>query len=434
MNLFNGWMRDVGKPFISFPSFFWDFGTRTDYFGCFHLAFLIALSVLKKNKKPSAFSGNCRIRRDKENKMKIKYLLITLIVFSIMIGCGEKTEEKPDLSKKGKNNVEKNIPVMVEKIQPKNLEQFIKVTGKLEGWTDIVMTSETSGKIIEIKKRLGDRVAKGEEIGRIDNRDYEIQLKQSEASVLAAEASYESAELQMQASENLFKQNSISQVEYSQSKSAYKNALAGLNGAQAGLEKAQKAYDNSRFIAPVSGFITDISIEIGQTISFGQPVCSIVDSKKMIIKTGVGEKEVQKLQKGQQVTISNDGKRDIFYGKITGIGIKPVNNSASYPIEIEIDNPKGKLLPGMVIEASIQSKVFKDVIYTSMNNIIQEYDDYFAFVITKENKAERRKVTLGEKVGENVIITSGIKIDEKLVIEGVENLEDGSVVDIRKGL
>ncbi len=366
--------------------------------------------------------------------MKIKYLLITLIVFSILFGCGKESEEKPELSPKGKNNIEKNIPVMVEKVQPKNLQQFIKVTGKLEGWTDIVMTAETSGKIIEIKKHLGDRVAKGEEIGRIDNKDYEIQLKQSEASVLAAEASYEAAELQMQASENLFKKNSISQVEYSQSKSTFKNALAGLNGAQAGLEKAQKAYDNSRFIAPVSGFITDIPIEIGQTISFGQPVCSIVDSKKMIIKTGVGEKEIQKMKKGQQVTISNDGKEDIFYGKITGIGIKPVNNSASYPIEIEIDNPKGKLLPGMVIEASIQSKVFKNVIFTSMNNIIQEYDDYFAFVITEENKAERRKVTLGEKVGENVIITSGIKIDEKLVIEGVENLEDGSVIDIRKGL
>jgi len=366
--------------------------------------------------------------------MKIKHFMITLIVFSIIIGCGKKPAENPELSKKGKNNVEKNIPVMVEKVQSKNLQQFIKVTGKLEGWIDILMTSETSGKIIEIKKHLGDWVEKGEEIGRIDNKDYEIQVKQSEALVLAAEASYEVAELQMKTSENLFKQNSISQVEYSQSKSAFKNALAGLNGAKAGLEKSRKAYDNSRFIAPVSGFITDIPIEIGQTISFGQPVCSIVDSQKMIIKTGVGETDVQKLQKGQQVTISNDGKEDIFYGKITGIGIKPVNNSASYPIEIEIDNQKGKLLPGMVIEASIQSKVFKDVIYTSMNNIIQEYDDYFVFVIDSENKAERRKVTLGEKVGENVIITSGIKTDEKLVIEGVENLEDGSVVDIRKGI
>ena len=366
--------------------------------------------------------------------MKIKYFVITLIVFSILFGCGKKPAEKSPTSKKGGKKTEKNIPIMVEKVQPKNLQQFIKVTGKLEGLTDIVMTSETSGKIIEIKKHLGDWVAKGEEIGRIDNKDYEIQVKQSEASVLAAEASYEVAELQMQTSEKLFQQNSISQVEYSQSKSAYKNALAGLNGAQAGLEKSRKAFDNSRLIAPVSGFITDISIEIGQAISFGQPVCSIVDSKKMIIKTGVGEKEVQKLKKGQQVTISNDGKKDIFYGKITGIGIKPVNNSASYPIEIEIDNPKGKLLPGMVIEASIQSNVFKDVIYTSMNNIIQEYDDYFAFVIIEDNKAERRKVTLGEKVGENVIITDGINIDEKLVIEGVENLEDGSVVDIRKGI
>ncbi len=361
--------------------------------------------------------------------MKFRVLILSLIGLLFIVSCGEKPED----SKTEKKITEKKIPVMVEQVKPKNLEQYIKVTGKLEGWVDIVMTSETNGKIVEIKKRLGDWVEKGKEIGRIDNLDYKIRLDQSKAVLLAAEASFEAAELQMNASETLHKSKNISDAEYSLSRSEYKNALARLNAAEAGLEQSQKAYDNSRFVSPVSGYIADLPIEIGETISMGQPVCSIVDSKKLIIKTGIGEKEVQKIHKGQEVTISNDGKYDTFYGNIIGVGIKPVGNTASYPIEIEIDNPKGKLLPGMVIEARIQSKIFKNVIYTSMNNIIQEYDNYFAFVINSENKAERRKVTLGVKVGENVIITNGINLDENLVVEGVENLEDGSLVEIRKG-
>ena len=263
----------------------------------------------------------------------MKKTLVLLIVILIISACGKKPGNIPENEQI--NQVEKNkIPVLVEKVELKELEQFICLTGKLEGITDIILTSETSGKIITINKKLGNWVTKGEEIGRIDNKDHEIQFDQASASVLAATAAFDLAELQMESSENLYEREIISKAEFYEATSNYKNALAGLNAAQAGMEQTKKALDNSRFVSPASGYIADLLIEIGETISFGQPICSIVDSRKLIIKTGLGEKEVVRIKNGQNVNIVSDLISGTFEGIITGIGIKPRNNSASYPIEI----------------------------------------------------------------------------------------------------
>jgi len=361
--------------------------------------------------------------------MRYKTAILFLAGILLLFGCG-----RPSRGKKNPNKTEKiKVPVIVEEIIPQELDQYIEISGRLEGIGDIAMRSEVQGKIVELDKTLGDWIEKGEQIGSIDNKDYEIQLQQAKASVLAAEATHETALLSLQSAENLFKTNSISQAEFSKTKSAEKNALAALNAAQAGLERAEKTYDNSRFVAPISGYITNLPLKIGETISPGQVVCNLVNSKKLLIKTGVGEQDISKLKVGQKAIIKVENNETVT-GKIRGLGISPLPNSASYPVEIELENPQGKLFPGMVVKAEILSRKFKNVLFTSLNNIIQEYDNSFIFTVNDQNIAEKKKVVLGEKVGEKVIITKGLKSGEKLVVEGQESLENGSQVEIKKGL
>ena len=363
----------------------------------------------------------------------MKKIILSLFVIILIMSACSKSEPADEKSTKKPKQQDKAFSVMVEKVASKNLEEYISFTGKLEGITDITLVSRTHGEVVEIYKNLGDWVKKGKSIGSIDNAGHKNQLNQAKATVLAAEATFDVAEMQMKASEKLYKEQSISEAEYIQATSSFKSAKAGLDGAKANLENAQQNLDNSQFIAPVSGYIADMNLEIGQTISTGMQVCTIVDSRKLVIKTGIGESGIKYVKKGQQVEIYHDSHPETFTGIITGVGIKPVNGATNYPVEIIMDNPAGKLYAGMVIEGRIRSNIHENVIYTSLNNIAQEYDQKFVFII-EDNIARQRKVTVGKKVGENVIITSGIKNGEFLVIEGMENLEDGSSVEIRKGL
>ncbi len=357
-----------------------------------------------------------------------KRVMFTVILFVLLTAC----KGGPSKGAANPKKEAKSIPVIVKKTELKDLKEYIKITGKLEGITDIALISETAGKVIEVHKTLGDWVEKGESIGRVDNTDYLIQYKQSEASVLSSEASLSTAQMNFDAVKNLHETGNASDSELLTAESSLKGAQAGLSGAKVAMEKARKALDNSNLVAPRSGYISNISIEEGDLLNMGSMVCNIVNTRKLIIRTGVGETNITKLKRGQEVQVYHKLLETSIKGKITGKGIKPEGQTANYPIEITLENPDRVLYPGMIIEGKILSKVYKDVIYTSLNNIKKQYDDNFVFTVSVDNKAVRKKVILGTQIEENVILKSGIGPDENLVVEGMDNLEDNVTVEIRK--
>ncbi|MDP8315527.1 MAG: efflux RND transporter periplasmic adaptor subunit [Candidatus Celaenobacter antarcticus] len=321
--------------------------------------------------------------------------------------------------------------VIVEIIKPRDLEEFIKIVGTLEGITDITLSSEVNGKIVEKLKNLGDWVNKGEAIGRIDNADLKNMVDQADASLLAAKASFENAQLNLTTSEKLYEDNKISKMAYLEAQIGFKSSQAGLEAAKAGLENAQRHLKNSMFTAPVSGFITNIYLEVGETIGAGSPVCSIVNTKKLILKTGIGESNILNVSKGLHVSIHYDNYAKEFDGVITGVGIKPITGTANYPIEIEINNEDQMLLPGMVVVGYILVHMYEDVIYTSLNNISEKYDDRLVYIIDENNTVHKVNIELGEKIDRNVIIKRGLQPGDKLVREGYENLQEGTKVIIK---
>ncbi|MCF7920523.1 MAG: efflux RND transporter periplasmic adaptor subunit [Candidatus Cloacimonetes bacterium] len=360
---------------------------------------------------------------------KIIKLLISGLLLSILFtGCAKSNPATQAMNSK---NVEKPVPVMVETATLADLEEYISFTAKLEGITDIYLTSESSGKVMELKKQLGDWIEKGEAIGSIENDSYQNMLIQARASLLSAEASVELAELQMETSEKLFMEARISRSEYISAQSSYKQAQAARENARVALKQSELNVKNAQFTAPVSGYISDLKLEIGSYIGIGQQVCRIVDNRKLVIKTGLSEADIFGIKKGQKVNIISDHSEIPVNGKITGIGIAPINGSIHYPVEIELENPGKSLLPGMVVSGNILRKTYEKVLYTSINNLTQIYDEYLLYTINDENRAEQHKVKLGSQIERNVIIISGINPGDRVVIEGASSLNNNSLVEIK---
>ncbi len=360
------------------------------------------------------------------NKKFINMIILLTGVVILLSACS-----KPGGEFSGMKKEAAPTSVIVEVVQPRDLEEFIKIVGTLEGITDITLSSEVNGKIVEKLKNLGDWVNKGEAIGRIDNAELKNMVDQADASLLAAKASFESAELNLTTSKKLYDDGKVSKMSYLEAQIGHKNAQAGLEAAKAGLESAKRYLENSLFTAPVSGFITNINLEVGEMIGAGSPVCSIVNTKKLILKTGIGESNILNVSKGQHVSIHYDDYKQEFDGVITGVGIKPIAGTANYPVEIELDNTDQMLLPGMVVEGYILAHVYEDVIYTSLNNISEKYDDKLVYIIDENNTAHKINIELGEEVDRDVIIKKGLNPGDRLVREGYENLQEGTKVIIK---
>lgn len=361
-------------------------------------------------------------------KQLFKLTFIILVVLISLVSCME--NKKPGMDESGKSK-EQEVIVMVQKMELEDLEKYVNIIGKLEGITDVDLSCETNGKVIEIYKNLGDWIDKGDAIGRVDNTDAKNLLLQAQAVLMAAEANMETASMSMKASQRLYDENKISESEFLQANSSLKNAQAGYNGALANVESARKNLENSQFTAPVSGFLAELNLEVGEMVSPGMKIAGIVNSRKLKIKSGISESDISFVKKDDHVIVVYNGKN--YVGKISGVGIRPVTGGNNYPIEIILSNPNLELFPGMVVEGHIFSQTFKNVLYTSIENLREKYDKQFVYIINSENRAELRIVELGEKVANNIIIKSGLQAGDKLVIDGIDSLSDGTLVEVKSG-
>ncbi len=356
--------------------------------------------------------------------MKRQLLTLALILLLALTACGKRGKDAPDTA-------EDIQPVTVEELSLKELDDFITVSGKLEGADTFTMSSEASGLVLQVSKKLGDRVSKGESLGRMDNQAYVDRLAQAEAGLASAEANLRTATQNKNFAKNALDQKLISQAEYNNAVSAYNGAMAARDGAKAGVEQARAARNGSLLLAPASGVISSLNVASGQFVAAGMPVATIVSEGRLILKTGVGESQISRLQKGQSAEISYPGLANPLSGKVRGFGISPLPNSATYPVEIEISGSQG-LLPGMVVTAKILTDRYSDLLYSSLTYFSNEFGRSYAYVVDAQNIAHKREVKLGRVIGEHVLIESGVGPGDKIVTSGAENLEEGSKVEIRK--
>lgn len=356
--------------------------------------------------------------------MNTRYLIIAAALLLALTACNRGKGSAPVIA-------DEKQPVVVEELTLRELDEFITVSGKLEGLTQITMSSEASGRVLEVYKKLGDYVNQGERLGRIDNAVYKLRLDQAEAALASAQAAFDTAERNLNYATESLGRNLISQVEFNAAQTAFKAAQAGLDGARAGVESARAGVDGSYFSAPEDGLISNLNISPGQFIVAGAPVATLTNASRLIVKTGVGESQISKIKKGQRAELFYPGLEGQVFGFVRGYGISPLPNSATYPLEIEVDTPRS-LLPGMVVTAKILTQRYNDLLYSSLTHFTNEFGKNYAFVIDTGNKARKQAVTLGRIIGEYALIESGLQVGDRIVTSGAENLEDGSSVEIRK--
>jgi len=305
--------------------------------------------------------------------------------------------------------------VIAQKLKRQDISEFLEISGSLIGISDVAVFSGVSGLVKNIHKSLGDWVEKGESIGDIDSDIKKSQYEQ-------AQALYNVASSNMKATLQLYKSGQVS-------KSEYQNMVASTAASKANYQTSKMAYDYSKIIAPVSGFITDLPIEIGQGLSPQDFVCKIVDYKKLMIKTGVSDVEIKKIKEGQKVEVTSDGFEKIVVGKIVGVGRAPAYNNAVYPIEIMLER-SDNLLPGMIVVGKISVKKYKNVFAVPFNSIVRKYDEQFVFGIKKGGIVEKIKVEITKIIGDMVLIKNGLTLGQPYVVEGIDYIEQGQEVKV----
>ena len=326
-------------------------------------------------------------------------------------------------------------PVAVEVVPAvrADLTEFVSAVGTITAMKDVMVSSETAGRITAVPVRVGDVVRRGQTLVQVDDELRVIAVDQAKAQLQAAETNRKKSKRDYERSEALARAGDVADVELEGYRLAYHSSEAQFAAARAALKLAQRQFDDTKIKAPIAGVVALCNVEAGEMVSPGREVANIVDLTSVKVKLGIPEEEIGKIRLRQPATLRVDARPGVtIQGTVYTVGSKTETSTGhSYPVEVIVQGKDAaQLRAGMFAKAEIHARSAKGAVAIAKESIINTDASPAVFVV-ENGVARLRPVTLGIRAGDRLEVVSGLKTGELVVSFGQKSLKDGSAVQYK---
>jgi multidrug efflux pump subunit AcrA (membrane-fusion protein) len=397
--------------------------------------------------------------------------LIAVAVFAISCGGSKANARKEDPT-----TTPKAVEVSTAAAIKRDLPQFFDATGSLAGDEQTDVAPQTSGKVVAVGVDIGTHVKRGQMLVQLDDTELKLRVSQSQAQleqtkaavrqaeekiglrpnqafdpnrvaeVAAAKVALDLADKNFKRTEKLIESGDVSRSFYDQqraqldqAKQQYDAALAqarqnfagvdvartNVANAEAQLALAKKNLSYAYIPAPIDGFVTERTADVGEYVSPTQKVATIVRTNPLRMRIDVPEQAIPEVNVGQSVSVTTAAWPDKnFSGHIARIAPNVTANSRTLTVEAEIDNSSGTLKPGQFATVRILQPRPVAAVLVPARAVVSDAGVSRVYVI-KDGHAEQRLVQLGQTDGDLVQVKTGVAADEKVATSNLEQLGDG---------
>lgn len=328
-------------------------------------------------------------------------------------------------------------------VKKQNITIPVKFSAKMKGETDVMVTPQVSGQLVKICVKEGDLVNRGQTLFVIDSRTARADLEAAQANLLAAQASENSAKLEYQSKKNLFERNIVSRYVLDNAYNSYKQAQAGVAQARAAVNSAQVNLSFCTITASVSGVIGEIPVRMGDQVSPGTQLTILSGNQnmdaefsitenllEMMIQSGVKASEIHKhLAELPDVTfVMKNGTKYEHKGRVTRMTGVVNATTGTIAAKATFPNPTGLLYSGIQGTVVIPNDM-KDVIVIPQVAVVKLQDRQQVYKVLADSTATAVEVTTEDVYnGKDYIVTSGLKVGDKIVTVGANNVHEGQKV------
>ena len=312
-----------------------------------------------------------------------------------------------------------NIPVAVTvvKVSNQNVSGSLELPATLAPSKQADISVTTSGKISSLRIVLGSAVAAGQVIGTVDTRQQQINLKDAKEALTKAQRDY-------QLNKELFEGNAGTAQ-------SVKDAERTVESARIKLSQVGQLLGDASIKAPIGGIIVAKDGEVGEYVSPGTAIATVVNIYNLKAVVFVSEKDVYRLKLNQTALITADvlqGKS--FNGKVSFIS--PVGDeNHNYRVELTVNNKSAVLKAGTYIKVNFNLGGESKVLQIPKTALVEGAKNPFVYVVNTD-KAEVRKITIGRELGESVEVLSGLEEGDEVIVSGQINLANGSKIQKNK--
>lgn len=333
------------------------------------------------------------------------------------------------------------MPVPYVLIEEKPVQLWKEFSGRLTAVDYVEIRPQVSGLIEKVHFQDGQIVKKGDVLYSIDPRPYEAAVAQARAEVASANEDSQYAQKELARAEELLKTGAISRQGYDQRVNAQKVNKSGTANANARLKAALVDLDNATIKAPIDGRISRPEITEGNLVTAASaPLLTTIVSEKNIysdfevddqtylnfVRKGAGQGVSAEQEIPVRLLLKGDDKP--YTGTIKSFDNKISPTSGTIRARAVFDNDDGALLPGMFTRIQIGSVGTENKIAIPEKAVLTDQSRKFVYVVGADSTATYREIKLGDTIGTDRIVLSGLQAGDKVIVDNLMKLRPGAKV------
>jgi membrane fusion protein (multidrug efflux system) len=329
--------------------------------------------------------------------------------------------------------------------------QTVEITTELAGRTSAYLVAEVRPQVGGIiQKRLfteGSDVRAGEVLYQIDPSTYQAAYNNAKAALTKTEANIIPVRLKAQRYKELVTINAVSKQDYDDVAASLKLAEADIEASKAAVETAQINLDHTRVTAPISGRIGKSLVTTGALATANQPTPLAIIQELNPVYVDVTQSTANLLRLKQSLAdgkLKQDGAKQAvvklvlengvpypFEGTLKFSDVTVDQTTGSVTLRTVFPNPKQVLLPGMYVRAIIKEGMDDSVILIPQRSVTRDPEGKATtLLVGADNKVELRPIKVSRAVGDQWLVTDGLKTGDRVIIEGVQKAPPGAVVKV----
>jgi membrane fusion protein (multidrug efflux system) len=361
--------------------------------------------------------------------------LIILFLILALYSCSDKPTP-------GQNAAAPLLPVL--QIVNSAATTYQEFPASIEGSSDVEIRPQVTGILDKLYVEEGAFVNAGTPLFKINESPYREKLNNAKASLLAAQGAEANARIEVNKLKPLVANKVISDYQLKTAQSSLTVAQANVGQAKADVAAAQINVGYTIIKAPVSGYIGRLKKKKGSLVSITDPdaLTQLSDVRNVHVYFSLGENDFvnfkdqysgstieDKIKNLPPVTlVLSNNKEYELKGKIDIIDGQFDKNTGAITVRANFSNTKGLLRSGNTGRIRLDLK-YDNAVVIPQSSTFEMQDKTFVFVVGKDNKVKKEPIVISGKSGENYIIGKGLKVGEKIVIDGLGTLQEGTIIN-----
>src|SRR5579863_3525009 len=329
------------------------------------------------------------------------------------------------------------VAVNVYTVQPGNATYFESYPGTATPLNQVDIKPQVSGNIVGILFKDGQVVRKGQKLYEIDQQQYSAAVNQAKANVLVAKANLDRSQQDADRYQDLWKQDAIAKQTLDHQLADLEASKQQLAAAEASVASVETNLKYTEIYAPFNGTIGISQVKVGTAVYPQTLLNSVSTDDPMAVDIAIDQAEIPQFnryfEKGTKVkdsiftAVLPDGSIYPYPGQLYLLDRSIDPTTGTLKARITFPNPKNELKAGLTTNIRVRHASGDSTLLIPYRSVVESLGEFFVFVV-QDSIALQKKVSLGTRIGGDIVVRSGLTQGEKVVTDGVQKLRDSSVV------